>query len=261
MRAELKAALEAAEAAGELLRCRFQEGVRVSYKGARDPVTEADREAERLVAERLGERFPGYGFLGEEQGRRRDGALRWVVDPLDGTTNFSRGIDRFCVSIALERDGEVLLAVIRDPLRRESFFAVRGEGAFCNGRRIRVSTTRSLERAVAASGFPYPDRAHEADNFGLWRTMVQACQAVRCLGASALDLAHVACGRLDLFWELGLDPWDQAAGALLVQEAGGLVSAVDGGRFDPHRPSILAANPALHRAAVERLSGAARPGG
>ncbi len=254
MRAELEAALAAARAAGAVLRRHFRAGVAIHYKRAADPVTAADREAERTVAAVLTERFPDHGFLGEEGEVRRAAPVRWIVDPLDGTTNFSRGLERFCVAIALEREGRVELGVIHDPLRGETFHAVRGEGAWCGDRPIRVSATDDLCRAVVASGFPYDAWESRDDNTAEWRAMVKRVQAVRCLGASALDLAHVACGRLDLFWERGLDPWDQAAGALLVTEAGGRVTDLGGSPFDPHRPAILASNGRLHDLALAVLA-------
>ena len=253
MRRELEAAVAAAREAGALLAAGFGGIRRVTYKRAADPVTEMDRRAERLLRERLRAAFPAYGFLGEEGGGDRAAEVRWIVDPLDGTTNYAHGFPRFCTAIALERAGEVLLGVIFDPLRQELFTALRGGGAFLDGRPVAVSNTAEPSRALLASGFPYDAWTSERDNTREWRAVVKTAEAVRSTGSSALDLAYVACGRLDGFWEYGLEPWDMAAGALLVVEAGGTVSAIDGGAFDPFRPSILATNGRLQDALLSLL--------
>ncbi len=246
MSRELAAAAAVAREAGALLAEAFGARQRVQYKRAADPVTEMDRKVERLLRDRLRCAFPDHGFLGEEGEDDREAAVRWIVDPLDGTTNYAHGFPRFCTSLALERNGCVVLGVIFDPLRNELFAAERGRGTSLDGRPVTVSDTAEPTRALVASGFPYDAWSSARDNTREWRAVVKTVEAVRSTGSSALDLAYVACGRLDAFWEYGLSPWDTAAGALLVAEAGGRVSAVDGTDFDPFRPSILATNGRLH---------------
>ncbi len=254
LRAELEAAVAAAREAGRLLAEGFGGRRAVTYKRAADPVTEMDRRVERLLRERLCAAFPDYGFLGEEGQGDIAAPVRWIVDPLDGTANYAHGFPRFCTSIALEREGETLLGVIFDPLRDELFATCKGGGAFLNGQPIAVSPVTSLAEALVASGFPYDAWTSDRDNTREWRNVVKKVEAVRSTGSAALDLACVACGRFDAFWEYGLAPWDMAAGALLVIEAGGAVSAVDGTAFDPRKASILAAAPGLQAAMLEVLA-------
>ena len=225
------------------------------YKGDVDIVTAADRAAEKLIRTRLGEAFPEHGVYGEEGTRERmEGEFRWYVDPLDGTTNFAHGFPQFCVSMGLEHraagikaneDGALVAAVIYDPLRDELFTAERGQGTQLNGRPARVSRTRELAEALLATGFPSRKR-HASPNIHFYQEFTLRSHGVRRAGSAALDLAYVACGRLDAFWEFNLNPWDTAAGILLVEEAGGRVTDFAGGRFQLKSDEILASNRLIH---------------
>jgi myo-inositol-1(or 4)-monophosphatase len=244
-------AAEIALEAGALLRNYFNRGVATEYKGDVDLVTEADRASEKLIVERLTTAFPGHGIFGEEGARRGlDAEYRWYVDPLDGTTNFAHGFPVFCVSMGLEHrpaglaadaDGELITAVIYDPTRDELFTAQKGTGAWLNGRRIHVSATRDLAEALLATGFPSRKR-HASPNIHFYQEFTLRSHGVRRAGSAALDLAYTACGRIDGFWEFRLNPWDTAAGALLVTEAGGSMSRFDGSPFQLNSNEILATN-------------------
>jgi myo-inositol-1(or 4)-monophosphatase len=231
------------------------EQLQVSTKGPGDFVTEADRRAEETLYAELSRARPAFGFLLEETGviKGNDGNERWIVDPLDGTTNFLHGIPHFAISIAHESHNEIVAGVIYDPLRDETFWAARGIGAYVNNRRLRVSARRSLSEAVLATGIPIGDRPGKAEITASLQTVMERCAGVRCLGAASLDLAFVAAGRFDGFWEAGLAPWDVAAGILLVREAGGFVSTIDGGGDALLGETILAANDHLHQPLVELL--------
>lgn len=223
----------------------MNEPIQIEEKGRRaDLVTQADRASERAIIARLRSAFPNAGFLGEESGERRGTAdERWIVDPLDGTTNFAHGYPLFCVSIAYERGGEVLAGVIFAPVMNELFCAQRGAGATRNGERIAVSATAHLADAMLCTGFQPSDYARNAAHFAM---ASNTAQAVRRDGSAALDLAYTAMGRFDAFWEFDLHAWDTAAGTLLVREAGGRVSALDGSRFSVSGDSVLASNGLLH---------------
>jgi len=251
----LAVATEAAQAAGAILRRAYaaRPGP-VERKGAVDLVTETDRACERAVREVLGRHTPDLPILGEEQGGASSAATRWVVDPLDGTTNFVHGFPWFAVSIALEVDGVPEVGVVLDPLRDLAFTAQRGRGAHANGERLRVSRVDALDDALIATGFPY-DRRERADFYlARLRAVLLRCQGIRRAGAASLDLARVAAGQLDAYWEFGLQPWDVAAGHLLVTEAGGRVTAHDGGPLERERPCPLATNGALHQALLAVLA-------
>ena len=220
-------------------------------KGEHDLVTETDRASERLVVERLHRHFPTHAIVAEE-GSREAGASEycWYVDPLDGTTNFAHGFPVFNVSIGLERAGELVAGVIVDPTRNEVFSAEHGSGAWLNGRRIRVSDAPRLNDALAGTGFPSRKR-HQNVNVHFFYQLAMVSHGVRRAGAAALDLAYVACGRLDLFWEFTLNPWDMAAGVLLVREAGGTVTDMRGAPLDLRGPHVLADNGAVHEETVQ----------
>jgi len=256
----LAVAVEAARAAGRIQRERFGTPFAVRHKGAVDLVTEVDLACEEAIREALAQLAPGTAVLGEEGGTRGAdaGADRWIVDPLDGTTNYAHGYPIFCVSIAWEEGRAVRLGAIYDPLRDELFTAEQGRGARLNDLPIRTSTTCALGDALLATGFPY-DRDTNARNYDEFRELTQRTQGVRRGGAAALDLAYVACGRLDGFWEPGLQPWDLAAGCLLVAEAGGAVTGYGGGPFTPYDRDVVASNGPLHRALVHVLAGVSRP--
>ncbi len=245
------AASTIAREAGALLREYRQRGFATEYKGDVDLVTEADRASEKLIVERLREVFPAHGVYGEEGTRSNiDREYRWYIDPLDGTTNFAHGFPVFCVSMGLERrapslahdaDGEIVAGVIYDPLRDELFTAEKGKGAYLNGGAIHVSRVAELAEALLATGFPSRKR-HENPNIHFYQEITLRSHGVRRAGAAALDLAYTACGRLDGFWEFNLNPWDTAAGALLVMEAGGSISTFDGGPFRLDSNEVLATN-------------------
>jgi len=218
--------------------------IKVERKGHNDFVTAVDREAERVIMDTLAGAYPQHGFLAEESGASGDGGeWRWIIDPLDGTTNFIHGYPQFAVSIALQRRGKIAAAVVLDPLRDEIFTAARGEGAYRNDRRLRVSGARTLEQALIATGFPHSAGARLEEFLGLMRALLPRCHSLRRAGAAALDLAHVASGQLDGFWEMGLQPWDMAAGALLVEEAGGRLADFDGSEDFLNTGSVVCGTP------------------
>ncbi|HEV7858048.1 MAG TPA: inositol monophosphatase family protein [Pyrinomonadaceae bacterium] len=250
----LNFAIEMAHDAGRILVERMSRALQVSNKGEIDLVTEADLAAEALIIERIKSYYPRHAVLAEESGASAEGQSewRWIIDPLDGTTNYAHGYPCFCVSIALERAGKVEIGVIYDPLREELFAARRGDGATLNGRPVRVSEVSLLNRAMLCTGFPYDVR--ERNDFARhFTSFIMQAQAVRRDGSAALDLAYVACGRFDGFWEEGLRPWDVAAGVLLVEEAGGRSSHYDGSPFDIYTPPIIASNGLIHEAMMSVL--------
>ncbi|HWB31997.1 MAG TPA: inositol monophosphatase family protein [Acidobacteriaceae bacterium] len=240
-----------AREAGALLREFYQRGVATEYKGDVDLVTEADRASEKLIRERLTEAFPGHGIFGEEGTREQlESEFRWYVDPLDGTTNFAHTFPVFCVVLGLEHrpkglradeDGEMTAGVIYDPLRDEMFVAEKGRGAWLNGRAIHVSKTATLQESLTATGFPSHKR-HSSPNVHFYQEFTLRSHGVRRAGSAALDLAYVACGRVDGFWEFNLNPWDTSAGVLLVAEAGGQVTRMDGSQFRLDSSEVLATN-------------------
>jgi myo-inositol-1(or 4)-monophosphatase len=245
-----------AREAGAILLDRFGKPLEVERKGHRnDLVTDADRASEAHIIDAIRGRYPESTILIEESGiHRGTGDERWIVDPLDGTTNFAHGYEMFCVSIAYERAGEVVAGVVYVPKSGECFAAEHGAGATLNGRPMQVSSVRDVGESLICSGFaPGGSRAYVPQ----FITMMEAAQALRRDGSAALDLAYVADGRFEGFWESALRPWDIAAGALLVREAGGTVTAIDGTQFDLATGSTLATNGAIHAAMITLLSGAA----
>jgi myo-inositol-1(or 4)-monophosphatase len=224
------------------------EQLQVSRKGPADFVSEADRRAEEILRRELGKARPGFSMLLEEAGAVGDSASanRWIVDPLDGTTNFLHGIPHFAISIAHEEDGELVAGMIYDPLRDESFWSVRGSGAFLNNHRLRVSARKDMGDAVLATGLPFGDRPGKQEALATLEPVMAGTAGLRRFGAASLDLAYVAAGRFDAFWEFGLSPWDVAAGILLIREAGGFVTELDGGNDPLNGDTILAANDALY---------------
>ena len=244
-----------AKEAGALLREFFADGVETEYKGDVDLVTVADRTAEKLIRQRLGETFPNHGIFGEEGTRERlDQEFRWYVDPLDGTTNFAHGFPQFCVSLGLEQrpervrsdeDGTLVAAVIYDPMRDELFAAEKGRGAQLNGKALHVSRNAMLAEALVATGFPSRKR-HQSPNIHFYQEFTLRSHGVRRAGSAALDLAYVAAGRMDAFWEFNLNPWDTAAGILLVEEAGGRVTDFSGRQYRLASDEVLASNGFIH---------------
>lgn len=244
-----------AREAGALLREFYARGVAAEYKGDVDLVTEADRASEKLIGERLREAFPEHGIYGEEGTRQGlESEFRWYIDPLDGTTNFAHGFPAFCVvlgcehrrrGLAANEDGEMVVGAIYDPLRDEMFSAERGGGARLNGRRIYVSKTRALQESLLATGFPSHKR-HRSPNVHFYQEFTLRSHGVRRAGSAALDLAYVACGRLEAFWEFNLNPWDTSAGSVLVEEAGGKITHFDGSKFTLDSSEVFATNGLIH---------------
>ena len=251
----LNVMVQAAFKAGKSLARDFGEvqNLQVSLKGPGDYVSQADRKAERLIRDDLLKARPTYGFLGEEgeEIKGTDGAHRWIVDPLDGTTNFLHGIPIFSISIALERNGEIVAAVVLNPATDELYTAERGGGAFLNDRRLRVAMRKNLSDAVIGCGLPHLGRSNHGRFLIELRHVMGEVAGVRRLGSAALDLAYVAAGRFDGFWERDLSAWDIAAGLLLVREAGGFVSDIDGGNAILDKGSIVAGNEYIQKALLE----------
>lgn len=219
----------------------------VRYKGEINVVTDVDRASEDIVVSAIKKHYPGHSFLAEEKSYAKKSAdFTWIIDPLDGTTNFLHGFPFFCVSIALAKKGDVLTGVVYDPARNELFYAEKGKGAFLNEKRIRVSRIKHLKKALIATGFTYNIRKAKNKNITNFVKFLKRSQAVRRAGSAALDLSYVASGRFDGFWEYHLNPWDIAAGILIVKEAGGKVTRVDGKPFGLHNREILASNSKLH---------------
>jgi myo-inositol-1(or 4)-monophosphatase len=256
-----------AREAGALLMQYFHQGLKIEYKGDADLVTAADRASEKLIRERISQRFPGHDVLGEEQGLNDQGSdYRWYVDPLDGTTNFAHGYPVFCVSMGLEYRGteyrgsehrsgaeaKRVAAVVYDPTRDELFSAEQGSGAQLNGKPIHVSKATQLKECLVATGFPSHKR-HKNPNIHFYHQITLRTHGVRRAGSAALDLCNVASGRFDGFWEFNLNPWDTAAGVLIVEEAGGKVSRFDGSAFRIDSSETLASNGLVHEALVHEF--------
>jgi myo-inositol-1(or 4)-monophosphatase len=245
-----------AREAGAILRDGFRGDRRLNYKNRTELVTDMDLESERLIVSRIAERFPEHQIVTEEGGgRKQESRWVWVVDPLDGTNNYAHGVPFYAVSIALLIDHTPELAVVYDPTHDECFTATANSRAALNGQPLRVSATDDLRRGYLSTGYPYDRWSGAPTNLPETRTMMLACQSVRCMGSAALDLCYVAAGRSDGYWELHLSPWDGAAGALIVQQAGGQVTHLDGSRFSPWRPDIAATNRLLHDAILDVLAG------
>jgi myo-inositol-1(or 4)-monophosphatase len=247
----LEAAVEAAREAGQILLAEYARPVEISYKGEVDLVTQADRRSEEAILTRLHSRFPRHAIIAEEGGGQdNDSRWRWYVDPLDGTTNFAHGYPCFAVSIGLEEEGELVVGVIYQPISGELFTAVKGKGAYLNNKRISVSKVDRLGTGLLATGFPSKKRAH-SQNINIYWEYTLRSHGVRRDGSAALDLAAVACGRFDGFWEFGLHPWDTAAGVLLVREAGGRVTTFSGEEYNVTLPETVASNELIHREMLE----------
>ncbi len=251
----LNVMVQAAMKAGKSLSRDFGEvqNLQVSVKGPSDFVSQADLKAEKIVHDELMKARPTYGFLGEEGGEEKgtDGAHRWIVDPLDGTTNFLHGIPQFAVSIALERNGEIVAGVIFNPATDELFTAEKGGGAFLNDRRIRVAARRVLSDCVVGCGAPHLGRGNHGKFLVELRHVMGEVAGIRRFGAAALDLAYVAAGRIDGFWETDLSPWDVAAGLIMIREAGGFASDMKGGADILAQGSVIAGNELIHKQLVD----------
>ena len=257
----LDAAVEAALAAGAFQRYRFASQFTIDMKGDKNLVTEVDRESERLIVACLRARFPDHNIVAEEgEYPQGNSTCRWIIDPLDGTTNYAHGFPWFCVSIALEAAGELAAGVVYNPLHEELFTATKGGGAYLNGHRLQVSSRSPLRDTLLGTGFPYDCATDPANNFADFIAFQKAARGIRRAGAAALDLAGVAAGRLDGFWELKLKAWDVAAGVLLVREAGGTVSTFDGSPYDIFNDRIVASNGLIHKEMVAMLTSGAKGG-
>jgi myo-inositol-1(or 4)-monophosphatase len=256
----LEFAKETARQAGQLLKEGLSGPREIRYKGAIDLVTEMDVASEKLILDAIRANYPDHAILAEESGRsdQDNATYRWVVDPLDGTTNYAHGLPLFCVSIGLEKDGEPYLGVIYVPMLDELYWAETGQGAYLNGQKLHVSTTDDLGKSLLVTGFPYDVRV-KSDNLVHFSNFLLSAQAVRRLGSAATDLAWVAAGRFDGFWEPRLGAWDMCAGTVLVREAGGRVTSYDGGPFSIYEKQILASNGHVHAAMMDVLARTAVP--
>jgi len=251
----LQEAVCAAQIAGSYQKYRFASSLNIEMKGDKNLVTEVDKESERLIVEHLLSRFPDHDIVAEESEYPQKGSsFRWVIDPVDGTTNYAHGYPWFCASIGLVREGELVTGVIYNPVYDELFTATKGGGAFLNGTRLSVSRSTPLKNSLLGTGFPYDCATDPANNFASFIAFQKSARGIRRAGAAALDLAYVAAGRLDGFWELKLKAWDVAAGVLLVREAGGTVTTFDGSAYDIFNDRIVASNGLIHDEMVAMLA-------
>ena len=247
-------AIEIAREAGIFLKDKLNSVHTIDYKGEINLVTEVDKISEEMITSKINALFPDHDILAEEfTDIDRGSDFRWIIDPLDGTTNYAHGYPYFCVSIALERLNTMTVGIVYDPMLDEMFVAEKGKGAFVNDREIHVSNTRGIIKSLLATGFPYDIREDSHNNLNYFNEMILKAQAIRRAGSAALDLAYVAAGRFDGFWELKLNPWDIAAGWLLVEEAGGIVTDMGGNDYHLESSSILASNGRIHKEMMDVL--------
>ena len=251
MQAFLTIAVRAARKAGDFILRESDNIKTVQSKSQSDYVTNVDQTAESLIIDTISHSYPDHAFLGEESGKSGESDYQWVIDPIDGTTNFIHKVPHWAISIACKYKGKTEVGVIYDPVREELFTAVRGRGAQFNGRRIRVSATQGMEHTLLATGFPFKNKALLPQYQDVFNAIFPHCSDMRRAGSAALDLAYVAAGRIDGFWEYGLSDWDTAAGLLLVKEAGGMVSDLKGNPDTSNGDSILAANPKVFKAILK----------
>ena len=254
-------AVQAATIAGKILKEYARSGFRIEYKNAVNLVTDADRQSEQAIIETIRQRYPNHDLLAEERGMESTGRspYKWVIDPLDGTTNFAHGFPVYCVSIGLEYDGQMVVGVILDPTRQELFVAASGQGATLNGERLRVSHTSALNTALLVTGFAYDIRESTHNNLDYFSHFCLSARGVRRTGSAALDLCYVAAGRFDGFWEMKLHPWDVAAGSLMVTEAGGRMSDFKGGTFSIDGDEMVASNGLIHSEMLHVLRNTSLP--
>jgi myo-inositol-1(or 4)-monophosphatase len=251
----LRWAIKLAGKAGKLLLEFPRNRINTVHKGEIDLLTDADLECEQLILSAIHESFPYHSILSEEKGSNNTKSnFCWIVDPLDGTTNYSRGLPMYCVSIALSYKNEILLGVIHAPELGHLYYASKGEGAYDNHQKMRVSSVSDLSTSFLVTGFPYTMHQSDIDNIDLFRLFSKQCLAVRRIGSAALDLCYVAKGVFDAYWELKLHPWDFAAGSLIVTEAGGMISNMSGKELEPYSPSsVLACNPYIQKIMLEKI--------
>jgi len=240
--------LIAAQSAGQFIMENVNKAIKINFKGRVNVVTDIDRGAEEIIISMIRESFPDHHILAEETPAiNTSSPFKWIIDPLDGTTNFIHGLPIFAVSIAVEFDGEIIVGVVYDPTRNELFSAIKNAGAFLNEKQIKVSQIKTLSESLTATGFPYETDSVFENNMEIFRAVYRKCQGVRRAGSAALDVCYVAAGRFDGFWEFGLNPWDVSAGALIVQEAGGQVGDYNGMKFSSDNVSqIIASNGKIH---------------
>lgn len=251
----LKVAQDAAREAGAFQKKKWATEIQVDFKSEINLVTEVDKASEQMIIAKIVAHFPDHDVLAEEGfGNRKDSIYKWIIDPLDGTTNFAHGYPLWCVSIALECEGKIVVGVVYDPLKDEMFSAIQGQGAYLNERRIQVSNHQNLIQALMATGFAYNVRETSNNNFAQFQNMLMKAQSVRRDGVAALDLCYVACGRYDGYWELNLFPWDMAAGLLIVKEAGGEVTRYNGAPFSVYDKEICATNHKIHSQVLEVIN-------
>ncbi|MCF7885040.1 MAG: inositol monophosphatase [Candidatus Marinimicrobia bacterium] len=236
-------AINISRKAGDYIARNASESLDIDYKGRANMVTQVDKKSEEILQEEITSRFPHHKILGEEfTDKDTDSELKWIIDPIDGTTNFVHGYPVVAVSIGIEYDNEIIIGVVNNPLLNEIFTAIKGHGSYYNGKRIEVSKVKKLEEALLATGFPYKLNDHFYKNMELFKKFYENSQGVRRAGSAAIDLCYVACGRLDGFWEYDLNPWDVSAGSLIVKEAGGRLSSFSSEKFSPYADEILATN-------------------
>ena len=248
MKTYIDLAIKAARSAGKIIREDFGKRPDVNFKGRIDPVTETDLKAERAIVSLIRKECPSHAILAEEEGHnKRNSDYLWIIDPMDGTTNFTHGYPFVCTSIALQHAGDLVLGVVFDPLRDELFVAEKGKGAKLNGSPIRVSQEGSMERSLLCTGFPYNIREKVRDNFENFSKLCLSVQGVRRDGSAAIDLCYVAAGRFEGFWERDLKPWDTAASTIIVREAGGLITDYRGNDYNPFLKEIVASNGKIHK--------------
>ncbi len=249
----LSVAIESAKEAGKYLKMNLGKIKNIERKKEEiNLVTEIDKGSEQKIIEYIKSKFPHHGILAEESGEAKvESDYKWIIDPLDGTTNYTHSFPVFCVSIALEYKGEVILGVVYDPNFDELFWAEKGKGAFLNGKRINVSKTDKLIKSMLATGFPYNVRENPDNCIEHFVNFLMEAQAIRRLGSAALDLVYVACGRLDGFWEVNLNPWDVAAGKIIIEEAGGTITDFFGNKFNIYTKGVVASNGLIHQQMLE----------
>jgi len=247
-------ALIAAQAAGKYIHAKLNTTLKIDYKGRANMVTQVDCKSEKIITDLIKENFPGHQILAEETSPvNTESPFKWIIDPLDGTTNFIHGFPCFAVSIALEYNGEIIIGIVLDPERNELFSAIKDQGAYMNKQPIHVSRIKNLSASLLSTGFPYELNEHFYKNIELFRAFFEKSQDIRRAGSAAIDLCYVACGRFDGFWEFDLNPWDVAAGALIVSEAGGKLSDFSGGDFSIYEKQVLATNGIIEKEMLDIL--------